>query len=342
MRTTRAAFSAATLLLIAVMSTSCGGSSSSSPTAPEVITGSLSFTVSPIDPAVIQFIVPLGNMGPWAHTFPTDHAYVYHHIGVTSFAPVTVVAPAAGTISNTFPGVAGESKVWIKVNSRYTYYFDHVVLAGGLGVGSKVEAGASIGTSAGIAFDFAVTDQATTQAFITTARYGIDTVYAQSPFPFFVEPIRSALYAKVQRAGADLDGKINFDVAGTLSGNWFDDSLPIAGSTSNDITIGQKQIAFARDVRFPDRLRVSVGGFGMTNLYGVAPGSPDFTSITAASGLVIYRLLNTGEPGGPPGVDQLGLVLAQLTDAGHLRLEVVNERVATSAAFSAQARTYIR
>jgi hypothetical protein len=127
-----------------------------------------------------------------------------------------------------------------------------------------------------------------------------------------------------------------------LSGNWFDDSLPVAGSTSNDITIGQRQIAFARDVRFPDRLRVSVGGFGMTNLYGVAAGSPDFTTITPASGVVVYRLLNTGEPGGPPGIDQLGLLLAQLVDAGHLRLEVVNERVATAASFTGQARTYIR
>lgn len=302
----------------------------------------MSFTVSPIDPAMIQFIVPLGNMGPWAHTFPTDHAYIYHHLGSGAFAPVTVVAPAGGTVNNTYPGTNGESKVWVKVNGRYSYYVDHVQLTAGLTVGSKIEAGATVGLSSAIAFDFAVTDQSKTQAFITPARYGVDSVYAQSPFPFFVEPIRSALYAKVQRNGPDLDGKINFDIAGTLSGNWFDDSLPIAGSTSNDITIGQRQIAFARDVRFPDRQRVSVGGFNMTNLYGVSPGAPDFSSITPASGLAIYRLLNTGEPGGPPGVDQLGLLLAQLVDGGHLRLEVVNERIATTASFSGAARTYIR
>jgi len=86
-------------------------------------------------------------------------------------------------------------------------------------------------------------------------------------------------------------------------------SSRFARRSIRNITIGQRQIAFARDVRFPDRLRVSVGGFGMTNLYGVAPGSPD---------------------------------LAQLVDAGHLRLEVVNERIATAASFTGQARTYIR
>jgi len=331
----------AIILLIALSAPACGGASTS-PTSAADLPGPLSFTVSPIDPSVIQYIVPLGNMGPWAHTFPTDHAYVYHHIGSVSFAPVTVVAPAAGTINNTYPGTNGESKIWVKVNGRYSYYFDHVQMAPGLGIGSKIEAGAAVGLSAGIAFDFAVTDQSTTQAFITPARYGIDTIYAQSPFPFFTEPIRSTLYAKVQRSGPDLDGKINFDIAGTLSGNWFDDSLPIAGSTSNDISIGQRQIAFARDVRFPDRQRVSVGGFGMTNLYGVSPAAPDFSTITPGSGLVAYRLLNTGEPGGPPGIDQIGLLLVQLVDAGHLRVEVVNDHASATAAFSGQARTYIR
>lgn len=340
MRNPFAAPTSAAVLLTLLIAPACGGSKS--PAAPEEISGSLSFTVSPIDPGLIQYIVPLGQMGPWAHTFPTDHAYVYHHLGVQGFAPVPVVAPAGGTVNNTYPGTGGQSKIWIKVNSRYSYYFDHVILSGGLGVGARVEAGATIGVSDGIAFDFAVTDQLTTQSFITPARYGLDSIYAQSPFPFFVEPIRSALYAKVQRVSGDLDGKINFDVAGTLSGNWFDDSLPIAGSTSNDITIGQRQIAFARDVRFPDRLRVSVGGFGMTGLYGVPPGAPDFASITPASGLVVYRLLNTGEPGGPAGVDQLGLLLVQLVDGGHLRVEVVNDRLSASASFSGQVKTYIR
>ncbi len=340
MRIPQAAPIAAVALLLATLFPACGGSSS--PTSPQEISGSLAFTVSPIDPAVIQYIVPLGQMGPWAHTLPTDHAYVYHHLGVSSFAPVPVVAPAAGTINNTYPGTSGQSKIWVKVNNRYSYYFDHVILAGGLGVGTRVEAGATIGVSDGIAFDFAVTDQLTTQGFITPARYGFDSVYAQSPLSFFAEPTRSTLYAKVHRVGADLDGKINFDVAGTLSGNWFDDSLPVAGSTSNDITIGQRQIAFARDVRFPDRQRVSVGGFAMTGLYGVPPGAPDFVAITPASGLVVYRLLNTGEPGGPAGTGQLGLLLVQLVDGGHLRLEVVNDRISTTASFTGQARNYIR
>ena len=331
-------------LTVAVLclSAGCGGSGPTSPSQAVDASATLSFTVAPIDPATIQYIVPLGNMGPWAHTFPTDHAYVYHHLNSGGFAPVNVFTPASGTISNTYPGINGEVKAWVRVNSRYTYYFDHVVLASGLSVGSAVTAGAVFGTSPGVAFDFAVTDQTTTQSFITPARYGLDTIYARSPWPYFTEPLRTSLYAKVQRSGSDLDGKINFDVAGTLSGNWFADDLPVSQSSGNDINIGGKQLAFARDVRFPDRQRVSIGGFNFTGLFGVPPEAPDFAAINPASGMVTYQLLNTGEPGGPAGVTQLGLLLVQLTDASHLKVEVVPDSVSTSASFGSNAKVYIR
>jgi hypothetical protein len=330
-------------LLAVLASAACGGRGPTQPDSAAVDTSAtLSFTVAPMDPSAIQYIVPLGNLGPWAHTLPTDHAYLYHHAGQTGFEPVRVLAPAAGTVSNTYPGVGGEVKIWIRVNSRYTYYFDHVVPAAGIGVGSRIEAGALVGTSPAIAFDFAVTDQATPQSFLVPARYGQDTLYAKSPWPFFTEPIRSALYAKVQRAGSDLDGKVNYDVSGTLSGNWFADDLPVTQSSGNDISIGGRQIAFARDVRFPDRQRVSIGGFNVTGAWGVPPDAPDFAAITPASGVTVYRLLYQGEPGGPAGTQQRGLLIVQLTDATHLKIEVVPDTTATTASFSADARVYVR
>ena len=300
------------------------------------------FSVSPIDPAAIQFIVPLGNMGPWAHTLPTDHAYIYHHLGAGGFAPLSVAAPAGGTIEGTFPGIGGEMKVWVKVNATTTYYFDHIVPAPGIGAGSRVEAGSVIGSSGGIAFDFAVRDQASAIGFVNPARYGLDTLYARSPFPYFTEPIRSALYAKVQRSGGDLNGKINYDADGTLSGNWFAEDLPLSQSSSNELGVGTRQLALARDVRFPDRQRVSVGGFGFTGLYGVSPEAPDFAAITPASGAVAYRLLETGEPGGPAGTRQLGLLVVQLLDARRLRVEIRPGDLAASATFGAGAAVYVR
>ncbi|MEO8482781.1 MAG: hypothetical protein ABI634_11260 [Acidobacteriota bacterium] len=330
------------VLLVLVLTSGCRAGSKGSPTGPDDPAGSLAFTVAPIDPALLQYIVPLGNMGPWAHTFPTDHAYFYHHLGAGSFAPVTILAPAAGVIENTYPGLNGEVKVWVRVTSQYTYYFDHVILSPGLNTGTRIDAGSVVGVSGGAAFDFAVRDMNLNLPFVIPARYGMDTVHAQSPLKYFVEPLRSQFYAKVQRDGGDLDGRVSYDQDGTLSGNWFAEDLPVSGSTANDISVGQRQIAFARDVRAPDRQRVSIGGFNFTGLYGVPSDAPDFAAITPASGAIVYRLLEAGEPGGPAGTRQVGLLLAQLLDARRLRLEVVPDQLAAGASFSAAAATYVR
>lgn len=326
-------------LCATVMLAACAGGGSGSPASPSETAGPLSFTVAPVDPASLDYIVPLGNMGPWAHTLPTDHVYFYR------FQPpgnLAVLAPAAGTIDNIYPGVNGEVKVWVRVNGQFTYYFDHVVLASGLATGTHVDAGTVIGTAPGIAFDFAVRDMASPLAFIAPTRYGMDTLYGQSPLKYFAEPLRSQFYAKVARSGGDLDGRVNYDVDGSVSGNWFADDLPVTSSSSNDVNVGTRQLAFARDVRFPERLRVSVGGFGFTGLYGVPPDAPEFSGVTPASGFVVFRLLETGEPGGPPGVNQRGLLLVQMLDARRLRVEVVQDSLARQAEFSDAAKIYVR
>ena len=317
----------------------CGGGPL---TSPSPAAGRLSFTASPIDPAALQFIVPLGNMGPYAHTLPTDHIYFYHHLNAAMVTPVPVTVPASGTVDFILNRGA-DSKIRVRVNGTYTYYFDHVTLAPGIAVGSRLEAGSRLGESAGIAFDFNVSNADVRLAFANPARYGQETLQTDAPLKYFEEPVRSALYAKVRRVGGDADGRINFDAAGTLSGNWFSDDLPLADSMrGDDPSVGMRQLAFARDAWFPDRQRVSIGGLGMTGLYGVAPDAADFTAITAASGTVVYRLLNLGEPGGPAGTDQLGVLVLQLDAAGRLRVEAVDDRIGRTASFTGNARTYVR
>ena len=295
-----------------------------------------------MDPAAIQYIVPLGNMGPYAHTLPTDHIYFYHHLNTGPFAPIPVIAPASGTVT-TLINRGSDAKVWVKVNGTYTYYFDHVSLTNGIGIGSRIEAGSRIGDSAGIAFDFSVLNTGVRQSFANPARYGQDTTQVDAPLKYFEEPIRGTLYAKVRRVGSDLDGRINYDVPGTLSGNWFADDLALADSTrGDDPSFGMRQLAFARDAWFPDRLRISVGGFNMTGLYGVPNDTADFATVTPASGVITYRLFNLGEPGGVPGTDQLGLLVVQMLDATRIRVDVLPVRTGSTAAFTAAARIYVR
>jgi len=328
-----------------ILAVACG--SGSSPTSPDAaVPGPLVFTVSPIDTASIQYIVPLGNMGPWAHTLPTDHIYVYHGVGTGAVAPEAIVVPAAGTVDFLIhPDGSNEVKLAIRVNSTYSYYFDHLTLAPGIGLGTHLDTGAAVGTSVGIAFDFAVVNYALTLGFVNPLRYGGTggyTVHTDAPLKYFTEPIRSALYAKVQREGPELDGRIDYDVPGTLSGNWFAEGLPPSMSMGGDMNTGTKQLAFARDVRYPDRLRISIGGLGLTGVWGVPPNTADFSSVTPASGIVTYRLLYPGDPGGPAGTQQAGLLVAQMLDNERIRVQAVADQTATTAAFGSGAQIYVR
>ena len=330
-----------------VASAGCGGSSGSSPTSPDTASsGPLAFTVSPIDTASIQYIVPLGNMGPWGHTQPTDHIYFYHHLGTGAFAPVPIVAPAAGTVDLLIHQVgSNEVKLTVRVNRTYSYYFDHLTPAPGIGMGTHLDAGSAVGTSVGIAVDFAVVNYGLTLGFVNPTRYGGlggYTVHTDAPLKYFKEPVRSALYAKVQREGPELDGRIDYDVSGTLSGNWFAEDLPSTASMGGDMYTGTRQLAFAHDARHPDRLRISIGGLGLTGAWGVPSSTADFSSVTPASGIVTYRLIYPGDPGGPAGTQQAGLLIVQMLDGGRVRVEAISDPATTTATFTGRAEIYVR
>ena len=279
-------------------------------------------------------------MGAYAHTLPTDHIYFYFHQGMQG--PVPVIAPASGTVTKGL-NQGADSKVWVQVNATFSYYVIHIIPAPGVIAGSRVEGGRRMGDAAGIAFDLGVQNANMRQAFVNPARYGHDTERTDAPLKEFEAGLRQTLYGKVRLVSDDLDGRINYDVAGTLSGGWFAEDLAVSNSSNgDDPSVGMRQLAFARDAWMPDRLRISIGGLNMTVLYGIPPDTADFSAVTLASGPVTYRLLNTGEPGGPPGRDQLGLLLVEMLDASRIRVEAVQTRAGTGATLSSESRVYVR
>ena len=152
------------------------------------------------------------------------------------------------------------------------------------------------------------------------------------------------MYAKVRRNGSEKDGRLNYDVAGTLSGNWYAEDLPVADSgRGGDRYYGVRKMSFARDVFSPDRQRVSVGGLNFTGLYGVPPDAPQFSAITPASGLYVYRLLAAGAPQSEP-TTQVGWLLVQLIDGERLRVQALSIEAARTAptAFTAGAEVWVR
>jgi len=324
-----------TLAVLACALASCG--SGRSPTSPFGSGAtSLIFSVSPIAESAIEFITPLGNLNPPGHTLPTDHIYFYHHLFHQSAPPFEVVAPAAGTAESVVQHNA-DQKLYIRVTSSMSYYIDHVVLENGVGINSKITAGQHLGVTSTGAFgiDLGVVNTALTQGFINPARYSSDSIHADAPLKYFSDPLKTTLYGLVQRSGSDKDGQLCFDQSGTLAGNWFLDSLPVAQSPN--VASGPMQLAFVRDVNDPTVVRISIGGtLAITGMLGVGASDPDPASVTPASGVVSYQVTSSSF-GFVPGV-----LLVQMTAPDTIRVEAFPGASPGSVSFTANAQTYVR
>ena len=167
---------------------------------------------------------------------------------------------------------------------------------------------------------------------INPSRYPSETLKCDAPLKYYEEPLRSQLYAKVQRISGDRDGKIDFDVPGRLSGNWFGqgDNIPLA---------------FAYDTYDPAQVRIALtgiaqGGFVITGVFSIAAGDPFPRDVSVASGKVRYTLAHsrTGLPLPDPPTTRL---LVQMLDDQRIRVEGF---VYPSAAddFTSAAKTFVR
>lgn len=326
------------IVLIAATSVGCGGSSGPTapgptgdiPTAPA---GTLVLRASPIDQAAIRWITPLGNLNPPAHSIPTDHIYFYFADPDAGEQPAVrrteFRAPGDGTVTTVLGSVGAESKIFVRQTSTFSYYLDHLILSAPLVRGSVITEGQVLGTT-GTAYgvDLGVINESLTLNFIIPSHYVGDTIHADGPLKYFEEPLRSQLYARVQRIGPDLDGKIDFDIAGRLSGNWF---------------IGPSAVlAFAYDTYDPSKVRISTGAGTLQGVFGIAAGDPPPSDVSKGSGRVRYTLLRaiTGPPRAGSG-GLAGYMLVEMTDDTHIRMETF-QTTTPPTEFTGSAGTYAR
>jgi hypothetical protein len=328
-----------------VLSSACGGgnnttgptntTNSTTITRP---TGSFAFRASPIDPAFIEFIAPLGNLNPPGHTLPTDHIYFYHRLNNPSSPQRVVVAPADGTIQTIINNGSstGERKLLIAAAAPFTYYLDHVVIDATIREGLALTAGQRVGVTGTDAFamDLGVFSDAINVPFANPARYTPESLHGDSPIKYFDEPNRSQLYGLVRRSGGDRDGTFNYDIPGRLSGNWFAEQLPVSQSQNN--TSWSLHLSFAYDNDDPASRRIASGGFlGFVGAPGVAPGTPEPRDVSPETGKVVYRLLFGGS------TNATAVMIVQMLDANRLRVEYQSgDRPAAD--FTASARIYVR
>jgi hypothetical protein len=331
-------------VLLGALTAACGSGSVSSPTAPGGVGGvnaPLVFKASLVEPAQVDFILPLGNLNPPGHTLPTDHIYFYVGFLRPEIRGVPVFAPGDGTVQTVLRSSAPDVKLFVRVNSTVQYYVDHVVLDPGIGQGTPLTAGQRLGTSGtgGFGVDLGVINASITLPFITPGRYSGDSLHADAPLKYYEEPLRSQLYALVRRDAPDKDGRIDFDEPGRLQGNWFHETLPIAESAQP--TGWSRHLAFVYDNIRPSERRIAIGGLlVMSGAFAVDPADPPFTSVTPQSGLVGYHLRRGGPFGAPPEFP-VGSLIVQMLDASRIRVEAATT-TAPPASFSAAAQVYVR
>ena len=224
--------------------------------------------------------------------------------------------------------VGQESKIMVRQTSTLSYYVDHVIVSLPFVVGTVVTAGLVMGTS-GLAYavDLGVINDALNVPFLMPSRYpAAEDLHGDVPLKYFAEPLRSQLYARVQRLGPDLDGAFNYDIAGRLSGNWY-------------ATIDGSPISFCYDTYDPSRVLISIGSGSTQGVYGIRAGDPSPRDVSTSSGKVLYTLARTQSGQNPPIDSIVVYLLVQLTDDTHLRTEFFSARPAD---FTSAARTWTR
>lgn len=330
-------------LLIALAVTGCNkkdnGSGGNTYTGPNEAS---SFTCSPIDVAKISFLLSLGWIQPVGHTIPTDHVYFwYSNPNNNILLPVSALA--SGKVEKILPvpvnGIK-ECKVWFRLNQKFSYYLDHIVLDPSIQEGSMVKAGQIIGTTGfGSSIDLgAIDENLTLTGYANPARYAGEEQYCGKPFQYFTDALKAQLYPLVDREGADKDGRVDIDIPGKLTGNWFLDGATFYTDGPNG---WDKELSFAFDIQHPSVVLVSIGGtIGMVGKWTLAPGAPLPSQISAANGKVAYPLYSAGGIAADP--NQRGLMIVQMIDDKHIKVETFPDSKAADAPFDANAKIYAR
>lgn len=279
--------------------------------------GAVRFTSPPIKIENLGFMLPVGVM-TGHHVTPTDHGYLTANTwtnpgakreeNIAKFADV--LSPAPGIVSevSSMPSVfatstLGDYHIIIRHSCTFYTVFIHVnqisdklksVLETRVPV--NVEAGEVIGRSP--AFDFAVYNENVTLGFINPETYQGEPwkIHTDNLFANFIEPIRTQLIEKNLRKSEPRSGKLDYDIDGTIAGNWFvENSNGYQGKPEYQRLIGYwtTHLSFAYDHIDSGIMVISMGDYGgETRQFAVKGNVPGFAEVTRQAGIVKYELVN--------------------------------------------------
>lgn len=327
--------------------------------------GKVFFDIPPVDLAGVNFFEPMGQFG----VFPVDHGG-FHHIELGVPEPLTpVYAMADGQIRSL--GKSGPDN-WVDIKYSTTIstklghvgIFENFILeqTGPLIDGQPhfinidVNKGQVIAyVSSFSALDIGLHDLDIENNFLYPEQYGFELRYASSIFNYFREPVKSELLTKAIRQQEPRGGKVDYDVNGTLAGNWF---LP--GST--DFADFDKHFAIGYDHIYGDRIAIYDGYArfaqnDFTYFYSwVKNNGPLPETVDLAYGVVKYEMVPrrwvdridsvTWKLNSLAGVDEQtvsGVFLFEMLDTETMQTEFFSGKLADEVTgFSGNQRIYIR
>jgi hypothetical protein len=250
----------------------------------------------------------------------------------------TVYMPATGAAMLILPQ-GTESKVMFRVTDDFFFYLDHVTVSN-ITMGQIIPAGTAIGTTLpGETVDLGTFDLSVQHpGFVNLARYAVQTQGYTSPWQYFTPELQAQIYPHLYRApnATDKDGKIDFGIAGKLSGDWFLTGMPVDSSAG---PYGwTRTISFAYDYCDPSQVRISIGGtVDGAGVWGIDSTAPVPSNVSVSSGPVSYRLYGIFD-----NHPLYGLMLVQMMNDTTIQVEVFPHSQATTGQFDGKAVTFIR
>jgi len=348
--------------------------------------GPVLFANSPMYMDDIAFLTPYGQV-VGAHITPIDHMYfepLDRSLGPDIYEVRAIQDGIIYDIGKreifTDTGVKKDFADWrldIAHNCTFTSYFDLMTSVipeiekayedkkAGLGFnGLKIKAGQLLGYVGAQTLDFGVYDyEIVLPGFITPDLYDYEywKVHTVDPFKYFPDEISEKLLIKMIRTIEPRAGKIDYDVDGTLSGNWFEQGTNgYAGKNLKNYWIGHLSIA-PHEIN-PSYWRVGIGHLSVDDNIFLIKGNTDPINITVNSGVVIYELYHSRmykndyniewwkEPKKEKDVygvqylgDSKGIIMFQMIENRLLKSEVfIGKSKTDNVDFTSNAKLYVR
>ncbi len=331
----------------------------------------------PMRIADVGAVTPMGLM-VGAHVTPSDHIYLFPKDMKAPRDAFDVFATADGAITRiqhrtSMQGSTEQARayddyrIFIEHSPTLTTYYDLVTklapdieqaARGGLGERGgfrgciPVKAGQVIGKVGQRSLDMGVVDQTVARSFIVPEHYALEPwkLHTADPFDYMAEPFRSELLKLNARKAAPLGGRIDFDVDGTLSGNWFLENTNGYSGAGDPRGYWMGHLAFVRHHIAAENIVISIGDFaGQPKQFWVKDNAPDPAKVTPETGITAYELVwgSVGSDGRKfEGLDTAtarGVLLAQVLPGRKLRVEILPGHSGPAPkSFSAAAKTYER